>query len=72
MSATNGKTIVGINRCPDYKDENVQRAVDDCLAAVGGIDSIVKSGQKVLIKPNLLLGKLPRRRSTRTTPWSAR
>jgi uncharacterized protein (DUF362 family)/NAD-dependent dihydropyrimidine dehydrogenase PreA subunit len=50
---------ISISQCNSYKIENVQRAVDNCLADLGGISRFIKSGDTVLIKPNILLAKKP-------------
>lgn len=48
-------TKVSITRCPDYSRIDLGQL----LAPLGGIQAFVKPGQKVLIKPNALLGKTP-------------
>jgi len=58
-SSINKKATVSVQRCADYEYENVKRAVDAVLMDVGGIESLAKSGDRVLIKPNLLFGKSP-------------
>jgi len=50
---------ISISKCNSYKIENVQRAVDNCLAELGGISTFIKSEDSVLIKPNILLAKKP-------------
>lgn len=58
------KTIVALRRCADYDDQAVQKAVDDLFALCGGIESIVKPGQRVLVKLNLLMKRTPDRATT--------
>ncbi|MDD5598444.1 MAG: DUF362 domain-containing protein, partial [Victivallaceae bacterium] len=48
------KSLVSIYRSPDYAPDNIRKAVDECLEALGGIGKFVLPGQKVLLKPNLL------------------
>ena len=50
---------VYVGRCPSYDQAEVDGAVGRALAALGGIRSYVKHGQRVLLKPNLLLLKPP-------------
>jgi len=45
---------VAIAPCADYHLEQVEAALDACLDPLGGIESFVQPGQKVLLKPNLL------------------
>lgn len=52
-------TQVSIIRCPDYEKNNVFSAVKKAVDLIGGIDKFVKSGQKVLLKPNLLRAAHP-------------
>ncbi len=53
------KSIVSIHRCPTYHIDDVQQAVERCLTDIGGIESIVKKHNRVLIKPNLLSASEP-------------
>lgn len=48
---------VSIVRCDKYSDS--QRAVDEALAFLGGIDKFVKKGDNVVIKPNYVMKKHP-------------
>lgn len=50
---------VSILSCPNYKQENVDSAVQQALEHIGGISSFVSPGQKVLLKPNLLSASPP-------------
>ena len=52
-------TKISISQCDSYNKENVQSAIDNCLENLGGLSSFIKSGDKVLIKPNILLAKEP-------------
>jgi uncharacterized protein (DUF362 family)/NAD-dependent dihydropyrimidine dehydrogenase PreA subunit len=55
---------VAISRCGDYDEEKVSRAVSEALALLGGASSYVKPGQRVLLKPNLLMRAAPERAVT--------
>jgi uncharacterized protein (DUF362 family)/Pyruvate/2-oxoacid:ferredoxin oxidoreductase delta subunit len=52
---------VAIVRCQRYDPEKVTEAVHQVLAHLGGIEKFVKSGQKVLLKPNMLSARTPDR-----------
>lgn len=65
------RALVALRRCPNYDEQAVQAAVDDLFALCGGIESIVKPGQRVLVKLNLLMKRTPDRATT-THPAVAR
>jgi uncharacterized protein (DUF362 family)/Pyruvate/2-oxoacid:ferredoxin oxidoreductase delta subunit len=48
------RSTVAIKRCRDYHPGKVLQSMRDCLDCLGGINQIVRPGQKVLLKPNLL------------------
>ncbi len=50
---------VYIGRCRSYEQAGVDVAVGEAIAALGGIERFVQPGQRVLLKPNLLLLKGP-------------
>jgi|ERR1035437_3084598 uncharacterized protein (DUF362 family)/NAD-dependent dihydropyrimidine dehydrogenase PreA subunit len=50
---------VALIRCESYDYDEVKKAVVRGLELIGGAEKFVKSGQKVLLKPNLLVGELP-------------
>lgn len=45
--------------CGSYEQETVSHALECVLAPLGGLRQFVRAGQRVLIKPNLLLSKKP-------------
>ena len=53
------KTIVSIVRCEDYEPTKVMSAVKEAVNLLGGMETFVKPGQQVLIKPNLLSARPP-------------
>ncbi len=53
------KSKVALIRCDDYNSGDVHDAVKKAVDLLGGISSIVKQGNRVLIKPNLLSAKPP-------------
>lgn len=50
---------VAVVRCDSYDREEVEGAVARALSLLGGLGSFVSPGQRVLVKPNLLLGATP-------------
>ncbi|MBN1317662.1 MAG: DUF362 domain-containing protein [Anaerolineales bacterium] len=55
---------VALVRCDDYDENNVMQAVEKGLALVGGVDQFVHPGEKILLKPNLLVGSAPQKAVT--------
>ena len=53
------KSRVAIVACPDYDPARVEEALKKGVDLLGGLGQFVKSGEKVLIKPNLLMSKEP-------------
>jgi len=51
------RQLVSLIRCPDYDYKSVKRAVRDSIELLGGLNSIIQGGEKVLLKPNLLSPK---------------
>ena len=50
---------VAIIKCDDYDEKNVQSAVQRGMDLLGGMESFIKAGEKILLKPNLLAPDLP-------------
>jgi len=50
---------VSIEKCGSYNDQEVGKAVEACLAPLGGLESVVSGGDRVLVKLNLLSAKSP-------------
>ena len=53
------KSKVAIVRCGSYNTEEVSKAVSRGLELMGGAESFVKQGEKILLKVNLLVGEVP-------------
>lgn len=47
-------------QCRDYSEGRLSRAVEEALSPLGGLESFVRPGQRVLLKPNLLRPSSPR------------
>jgi uncharacterized protein (DUF362 family)/Pyruvate/2-oxoacid:ferredoxin oxidoreductase delta subunit len=54
---TDNKVLV--TECKDYNVELIKEKIAASLEPLGGIDNFVSPGQKVLLKPNLLMAKEP-------------
>ncbi|HOG48446.1 MAG TPA: DUF362 domain-containing protein [Anaerolineae bacterium] len=50
---------VYIGRCRSYEQAGVDAAIRQAVAALGGIERFVQPGQRIMLKPNLLLLKGP-------------
>jgi uncharacterized protein (DUF362 family)/NAD-dependent dihydropyrimidine dehydrogenase PreA subunit len=61
------KNPVSIAAVPEYGEAAILDAVKKLLAPLGGMSAFVQAGQKVLIKPNMLLGK-PAEKAVTTHP----
>ena len=57
-------TVVSIAKCGTYELERVRCALADVLEPLGGICAFVQPGQRVMLKPNLLLPARPERAIT--------
>lgn len=55
------KSEVVIRGCQDYNLDSVYAAIKDGLGFIGSMQEFVKKGQRVLIKPNMLVGQTPER-----------
>jgi uncharacterized protein (DUF362 family)/ferredoxin len=51
------KSQVAIVACQDYNVQKVEEAIKNCVGLLGGIGQFVKKGEKLLVKPNLLMSK---------------
>ena len=50
---------VSIVKCPAYQEDTVYQKVKEAVDLVGGMSSFVSPGERVLLKPNLLIGRPP-------------
>ena len=53
------KSKVAIVRCESYDPETVFKSIKKGIDLIGGIDAFIKKGEKILIKPNNLVGSEP-------------
>ena len=56
-----GRSTVALVRCDTYDDEQVARAVEAGVDLLGGISHFIKPGERIVIKPNVLLGTDPQK-----------
>lgn len=57
-------TLVSIVECESYDETEVVSSLRRSIDLIGGMGAIVKRGDRVLLKPNLLLGKPPEKAVT--------
>jgi uncharacterized protein (DUF362 family)/Pyruvate/2-oxoacid:ferredoxin oxidoreductase delta subunit len=57
-------TPVSLIRCESYDQPELDQAVRRAVDLLGGISGFVKSGDRVLLKPNLLAARTPEKRVT--------
>jgi len=50
---------VAAARCPDYDMVSLQAALRELLAPLGGMSAFVKPGERIALKPNILMGSAP-------------
>lgn len=65
------KAVVALKACRSYERSGVEQAVDALFALCGGIETIIRPGQRVLLKLNLLMKRRPEQATT-THPEVAR
>jgi len=65
------QTRVAVARCPEYRPEDIAKALEKLFAELGGLKQFVPPGASVLIKPNLLSDRSPEKAVT-THPEVAR
>ena len=53
------RSQVALQRCASYDPATLDAAVDALVAALGGMERFVQPGQRVLVKPNLLMPRPP-------------
>ncbi|OIN97535.1 hypothetical protein AUJ66_02895 [Candidatus Desantisbacteria bacterium CG1_02_38_46] len=53
------KIKVSIIRCDDYDYKKLRNALEESLKLIGGLESIMRQGDKVLLKPNMMASKPP-------------
>lgn len=54
-----GKSIVALVPCDTYDSVVVEKAMRKGIDLIGGIEQFVTAGEKILLKPNVLVGSAP-------------
>ena len=52
-------TVVAVKKCESYQAAELSEKLDSLLDELGGLDSFISAGDRVLFKTNLLMGKSP-------------
>ncbi len=55
------ESLVTVRKCGNYDPPLLAKALEKCLDDLGGMPSLVKRGDRVLLKPNLLKSATPDR-----------
>jgi len=53
------KTKIALVRCNTYEDDRVYKAVSDGINLLGGISQFARPAERIVMKPNVLLGTNP-------------
>ena len=53
------KSRVALIKCDTYDDRQVYEAVEAGINLLGGISNFIKPDERILIKPNVLIGTNP-------------
>ena len=59
MERAASRARVALVHCPSYEAAEVRQAVDRGIDLLGGIQRFVQSGERLVLKPNLLAGRAP-------------
>jgi uncharacterized protein (DUF362 family)/Pyruvate/2-oxoacid:ferredoxin oxidoreductase delta subunit len=54
-----GSSLVAAVRCSDYEFDRVRAALEELLAPLGGMAAFVNPGERIALKPNLLMPAQP-------------
>ena len=63
LDKPNESTVV-LLQCIDYDEQRVTETVKQGIAMLGGAECFVKTGERILLKPNMLVAKAPERAVT--------
>jgi uncharacterized protein (DUF362 family)/Pyruvate/2-oxoacid:ferredoxin oxidoreductase delta subunit len=61
MVMKNRKSVVALVRCSSYDGERVYAAIQKGIDLLGGVNRFFKTGEMLLIKPNVLFGEHPKK-----------
>ena len=54
-----GKSVVALVRCDSYDEAKVSQAVGEGIGLLGGVACFVEPGERIVLKPNVLIGSDP-------------
>lgn len=63
MDKTNDSRVV-LLKCTDYDEIKVAEVIKQGIDMLGGVGRFVKTGERILLKPNMLVGKAPEKAVT--------
>jgi len=58
------KSTVSVVKCQTYDEKEVMKAIRQSIDLLGGINTFIKAGNRVLLKSNLIFGKSPEKAVT--------
>ena len=61
LDKPNESTVV-LLQCVNYDEQRVMDTVKQGIALLGGAECFVKTGERILLKPNMLVAKAPETR----------
>jgi uncharacterized protein (DUF362 family)/NAD-dependent dihydropyrimidine dehydrogenase PreA subunit len=64
MKKTENPAVVSLERCRGYGDADLREALRRSFEPFGGIEKYISTGERVLLKPNMLSAKAPERAIT--------
>jgi uncharacterized protein (DUF362 family)/NAD-dependent dihydropyrimidine dehydrogenase PreA subunit len=64
MATPGNRSTVALVRCPGYEADQVLDALRRGIELLGGLDRFVRSGERILLKPNILAGEPPEKAVT--------
>ncbi|MFC2020019.1 DUF362 domain-containing protein, partial [Chloroflexota bacterium] len=53
------KSVVALIGCDSYNDKKLYKAINEGLDLLGGISHFIKPGERIVLKPNVLIGTNP-------------
>jgi len=61
------KARVAVTRCTDYRPREITRAIEAQFSLLGGLDTFISRGDRMLLKPNFIAAR-PRSEAVQTDP----
>lgn len=54
IEKNDGRSVVALVRCSSYEKQEVKQAVEKGIGLLGGVEQFAYSGERILLKPNIL------------------